>query len=106
MGDYTKIRNEHKGGTIKVMVPDNVEMGGQINRVELCRISLKKRIFKYLLYILTGGFMYLLGLWIPKLKNSLTYTLCDIDEADWIIVYGADKDIEVLPLVIEKTSKD
>ena len=102
---------------IPVEAPDNIEMGGKIDFIKLCVAPIWKTILRYFLYLCTAFIMYLINLWVPSLRIGLSFSEIGLSKATTVIVYGAgnnykqlvistlkDKNIEVVPLVRERTS--
>jgi len=91
-------------GSYRVEAPDNVEMGGKIDSIRLCKAPAWKTAIRFTSYACTGFIMYLLALWIPSLKIKLKYSDCNEDEAQWVLAYGADGSIDIVPFLREETS--
>jgi len=81
--------NLPSGSQIPVESPDNVEMGGKIQRIRLCATPLWKTLLRYLSYLCTGFIMYLFNLWIPSLHIAMTLNDSNLTKAKRIVVYGA-----------------
>jgi len=94
-----------KGNRIFIESPENVEMGGKIQFIRICRTPKWKTALRYLSYLLSVFIMYLLNIWIPKLHVAMTFSDTDLSHADSVVVYGADDNIEIVPLIREKTSE-
>jgi len=89
---------------ISIESPENVEMGGKIDSIRVCSTPAWKAILRYISYVCSGFIIFLLQLWMPKFSVAITVSDSDLDKADSIVVYGADDNIEVVPLIEEVTS--
>lgn len=79
-------------------------MGGKIDKIMLCVAPKSKEILRHVLYVISFGFMYLINLWVPNCKVKLTLDYSNIHNAEFVIVYGADKNLEIVPLKTELIS--
>lgn len=106
MTDYVNLSDKANGdpSQAQVEVPESVEMGGKIEALTFAVAPAWKKVVRYLVYLCSGLIMYLFSLWFPGLKNALTFVKSTEEEADWIIVTGADKKSEAVPLITEQTS--
>lgn len=76
----------------QVESPDNVEMGGRIESIQLCVAPLWKTIIRYLLYLCTGFLFYLPIMWIPQFEIFMTLKHSHLPKANKIIVHGGGKE--------------
>jgi hypothetical protein len=90
-----------KNADVGVQCPDNVEIEGKINKIELRRLNKWKFSLYVFLCIITGGLLYLAALWFFDFKNWLTLSDSDLENADRIIVYGADETVELHEIVLQ-----
>ncbi len=75
----------------QVESPDNVEMGGRIESIQLCVAPLWKTIIRYLLYLCTCFLFYLPIMWIPKFEIFMSLKESHLPRANKIIVHGGGK---------------
>ena len=80
-----------KNSEVGVQSPENVEIEGKIESIQLKRLNKLKYAAYVFLCIITGGLMYLMSLWFIKLKMSLTLSDAELEDADKIIITGAGK---------------
>ena len=78
-----------KNSEVGVQSPENVEIEGKIESIQLKRLNKFKYAAYVFLCVITGGLMYLMALWFIKFKISLTLSDTELEDADKIIIYGA-----------------
>lgn len=112
-GEYIELERQNRSlssiryseAEVPVESPDNVEMGGKIAHIRLVIEPTWKKIVRYILYLCTGGLLWLFAYWIPSLKFALSFDDGSITYCEKIVVHGADKNIEVVEMIREKTTK-
>jgi len=83
---------------IGVESPENVEIEGKISSIAIKKLNKWKNALYIFLCIATGGLMYLAALWFIKFKIWITLSDSELNEANRIIIYGADNTIEIQKL--------